>query len=128
MKKLAFCVVSVVGSFWAADVASADVGLTVSAPRHDMALVMRASADRYVSVGEGTISTRGCTVSSDGMAARIELRSGYRQSAWLVFLDASGEVEGECEVESGARRPEVRSDHAGVTVIRRQVATTDGSK
>jgi hypothetical protein len=63
----------------------------------DVPMAFRASANVYALVGVGTATTNDCTVTAEGMAARVE---GERGHAWLVFLDDSGEEEGTCELRS----------------------------
>lgn len=58
-------------------------------------IVYRQSANRYSVIDEGVLTTRDCTVTADGMPARID-RDAY--GAYIVFLDSEGNEEGQCEL------------------------------
>ena len=75
------------------------------------AMVARVARDRYAVVGEGELRTRGCTFSAPMLEARVE--AGRRP--WVWFYGRDGELEGGCELETGAvwvarstRQPRVR--------------------
>jgi hypothetical protein len=68
-------------------------------------MVLRASANRYALVGEGTVVTKDCTVTAEGgLTARIE-RDRSRNKSWIKFIDRDGEEEAECEVLTKVSRP-----------------------
>ncbi len=79
-------------------------------------MVFRQSANRYSVLGEGVLATRDCTVTADGMAARVASDSRGR---YIVFLDRDGEEEAECELAREVDRtvvsyPRAKSDTTGV--------------
>ncbi len=48
-------------------------------------MVFRQSANRYSVLGEGVLATRDCTVTADGMAARVASQTPDRPSAMRIW-------------------------------------------
>lgn len=58
--------------------------------------VSRASANHY-QIGHATLITNACTVTTDGLTARLD--DGSRDGKpWVYFYDVAGEREADCEV------------------------------
>jgi hypothetical protein len=56
--------------------------------------VTRTAANHY-RVGDIDVRTVNCTVTTTGLRARVETNP---HGAWLVFVDAHGEVEADCQI------------------------------
>lgn len=68
----------------------------------ELAMVSRLGTDTYSVVGEADpIRTLGCTVSADRMRATVSSTPDGR--LWITFIDADGEEEASCELETAAR-------------------------
>jgi hypothetical protein len=66
-------------------------------------VVLRARANEYALVGEGTVATKDCTVTAEGtLNAKITKRGSKR---WLLFIDRNGEEEAQCEIRYTVSRP-----------------------
>jgi hypothetical protein len=69
---------------------------SLMASHHYPTPIDRVSANHY-RVTSSVLETNDCTVSTDGLRARIETNSHTGQW-WFVFLDSNNETEATCEI------------------------------